>query len=85
ILYGTHLSVLVSNILKEHPQQPMSAKEVASQLADLPAIQQKNLVRRVRRSLNDLAAHQQALKSSRHVKNVVEHIYQIQQSCSENS
>jgi len=81
ILYGTHLSVLVKQVLKKDPSQPLSAKEVAAQLACLPHTEQKNLIRRVRRSLNEMVFYGEALKSSRHVKNVVEHTFQIQELC----
>ena len=84
ILYGTHLSVLVKQVLKKESCVPLTAKEVAGKLANLDDAAQQNLIRRVRRVLNELTFHHiSIIKQERHVKNIVEYTYQFKELCSE--
>lgn len=53
LLYGTYLTFKVKELL-EQSDGPLSVRQIADQLANLPEKESYNLRRRVRKSLKDL-------------------------------
>lgn len=73
-LYGTYLTFCVEQIIVA-ANTPMTVKEVADELAQLPTEQQRNLVRRVRLSLNLLTDNGRIHRGSIRKENIISFTY----------
>ena len=74
-LYGTHLFILVQQRMKQL-SVPVSARELADDLATLDKPLQENLIRRVRRALKELVDLEELQTSTRKIGNVTIAIYE---------